>query len=109
MNSPIFSWYQMGPNRNLEDLSPSQLKRLRFTNKVRRNFAGNVKKIRDARDRDELICEKQKNILQEIESSSRSTLVKQAFILVVKTLFALIREMNGTAPNGRYAYQKCSE
>lgn len=109
MKSPVFSWYQLGPNRGLEDLSCEQLRRLRFTNKLRRNFARNVQKIRVARDRDELIRERQKNLLLEIENSSRSLVVKKILNLVIKTLFTLTREINGTAPGGRYAYRKCTE
>lgn len=109
MKSPIFSWYQLGPNRGLEDLSREQLERLRFTNKLRRDFAHNVQKIRVARDRDELIRERQKNLLLDIENSSQSLVVKKILNLVVRVLFTLIRKTNGTAPHGRYAYGKCTE
>jgi hypothetical protein len=109
MKSPVFSWYQLGPDRGLEDLSPEQLQRLRLTNRFRRNFAKNVQKIIIARNRDRLICERRKNLLGEIENSSQPELVKEILSLVVKIIFTLTRIINGTAPGGRYAYKKCSE
>jgi hypothetical protein len=109
MKSPLFSWYQLGPDRNLEDLSPSQLERLRFTNKFRRDFAGNVKKIREARDRDELICKIRNKFLRYIKNFPITKNAQKSLSSEVELIFVRMRELNGTAPGGRYAYGKCTE
>ncbi len=109
-SSPFFSWYEMGPDRKIEDLSAESLRKLRFTNRLRKNFPRAVEKILNARKRDESIIGLRSKIVGSVRRLKVIPFsVRKRFVGSTMVCAKVLRVLNGTARGGRYAYGKSSD